>query len=83
MKKKLLVLGLSACLLFSFTGSAFAVSPTNTKASQKTVHAAVTKKKAVKNLIHTKKQTVSHKNVNVKKAHKKAAKTAKIKVAKT
>lgn len=80
--KKLLVLGLSACLLFSFTGSAFAASPTNTKASEKTVHAAAVKKKTVKNSTHTKKQTVSHTNVNAKKALKKAVKTAKTKVAK-
>jgi hypothetical protein len=80
--KKLLVLGLSACLLFSFTGSAFAASHTNATPSKKVVHAAVTKKKAVNNLTHTKKHAVNPKNANVKTTHKKAAKKAQPKVTK-
>jgi hypothetical protein len=46
------------------------------------VHAAVTKKKAVNNLTHTKKHAVNPKNANVKTTHKKAAKKAQPKVTK-
>lgn len=58
--KKLLVLGLSACLLFSFTtGSAFAASQTSNHVKKKVVHApAVKKKNTIHTLSHAKKKVV-------------------------
>lgn len=77
--KKLLVLGLSACLLFTFTGSAFAATQTKTTAKHTAVHA---KKKAsgvkTKKATHAKaaKKHVAAKIKKAKTVHKKTATTA-------
>lgn len=75
--KKLLILGVSACLLFTFSGSAaFAASNDNTHNTKKSVHASkspksatVHKEKSAKNQIHNAK----HSNPIT---HKKTLKTA-------
>jgi uncharacterized protein (UPF0333 family) len=74
--KKLLAIGLSACLLFSFTGSAFAASQTTSHAKNKVVHTALSKKKTITNVKY-KKHTLGKKSNNVATVHKKTVKKPK------
>ncbi|SEC58549.1 hypothetical protein SAMN05443246_4613 [Paenibacillus sp. GP183] len=75
--KKLLVVGLSACLLLSFTGSAFAA----TKATVQTKHTVTHAKKKVTTAKKTTKANSKNyavsKNKKAKAVHKKTTKTAK------
>lgn len=68
--KKLLVLGLSACLLFSFTGSAFASSQSKPHVKKKVVHADVSSKKPI---THAKKHAATAGKKTNKTVHKKTA----------
>lgn len=73
--QKLLVVGLSACLLFSFTGSAFAASQTNNHVKRNEVHTVHSAKKTLTNP-KAKKNTSSIKS-KAGSVHKKVVKKAK------
>ncbi|SDO22797.1 hypothetical protein SAMN04487897_11046 [Paenibacillus sp. yr247] len=74
--KKLLVVGLSACLLFSFTGSAFAASQTNSHVKKNVVHTAHNAKKTLTNA-KAKKNNSGIKSSKAGSVHKKVVKKAK------